>query len=47
MCLHYTAFSVTSKMLTFDIVLTSEKTRLVNNSTMLESLLKVSPLHGL
>ena len=40
--LHYTAFSLTTEMLTFDIVLSREVKRSINNSTKLESLLKMS-----
>lgn len=40
--LHYTAYSVTSEKLRFDIVMTSERTQRMNYSTMVESCVKVS-----
>ena len=41
--LHYIAWSLTAETLTFDIVMSNEKKRRVNNSTVIESMLKVSP----
>ena len=40
--IHYTAFSVTGKMLKFDITMTVDKTIRVNASTTLKSQLEVS-----
>ena len=41
--LHYIAWSLTAETLTFDIIMSNEKKRRVNNSTVIESMLKVSP----
>ena len=40
--LHYTAFSVTTEMILFDIVLSTQTERYIHGGTKLETLLKVS-----
>ena len=41
-CLHYTACSLTTETLTFDIIMSSEKKLRVDNSTVIKSVFKVS-----